>query len=118
MNSFKEYIDTFVKHEEAIEINGKVLPQTSITMRDPLHEEFWFDPTHPWNDYCFDVEKPGINDVYPNGCIGIRVDDDFWVVAVFPLGFLGMSIQEMVQVLWPDKAATAVYHLPSENYDI
>ena len=55
------------------------------------------------NDFNKEIVDPNINEDYPEGAVGIRVDDDFWQVAALPLEFKDLSIQEMVEVLWPEE---------------
>lgn len=45
---------------------------------------------------------PGILPDYPEGAVGIRSDDDFWIEAILPWRFHKLSLQEIVGVLWPD----------------
>ena len=56
----------------------------------------------PGHDFNKDIIHPGHNEVYPHGVVGIRADDNFWVVASLPYGFVNLSIEEIVSVLWPE----------------
>lgn len=64
-------------------------------------DRWWFHPDPPFNDFNRDIEEPGSNKCYPEGALGIRADDDFWTIAVLPLEFRSLSIEELVPVLWP-----------------
>ncbi len=72
-----------------------------------LNRPYWAcDATdYPFPDHHFNREilEPGVNKAFPNGAVGIRVDDDFWSVAALPLGqFRGIPIEQIVALLWPD----------------
>ena len=71
-----------------------------------MSERFFVTPTKdlPFeeNDFNREIVHPGENKDFPNGCVGIRIDDNFWVVAVLPYSYKDKTIQEIVQELWPD----------------
>jgi len=48
--------------------------------------------------------------IHDNGILGIRADDNFWIVAYIPYKFKELTIQEIVAILWLSKASTARYH--------
>jgi hypothetical protein len=54
------------------------------------------------NDFNREIIHPGENEDFSDGCVGIRVDDNFWVVAVLPYSYKDRTIQEIVQEFWPD----------------
>ena len=55
------------------------------------------------NDFNREIIRPGWQDDYPDGVIGIRVDDDFWVVAALPYEeYKDVAIKDIVAELWPD----------------
>jgi hypothetical protein len=62
--------------------------------------EWWVsgDDLPAW-DFNREIVRPGHHD-FPDGAIGIRVDDDFWVVGLIPYEYEPLSIQELVEVLW------------------
>lgn len=52
-------------------------------------------------DFNREIAAPGAMARYPDGALGIRCDDDFWEVAILPHEYTGLSIQDLVAVLWP-----------------
>lgn len=72
---------------------------------------YWHVPDgHPGADYCREVIQPGVDPCLPDGAVGIRVDDDFWLVAVLPLEpYADESIQSIVADVWPHLADEATY---------
>ena len=71
-----------------------------------LELPYWTTPTDklPFEECDFNREivEPGINEHFPDGAVGVRVDDNFWVVAVLPLSYRDTSIEEIVAEFWPD----------------
>ena len=73
------------------------------------HTNFVFETKDHWAcdtpliDYDFSKEiiLPGVFSDRPEGLVQIRVDDDFWIVAVLPYSWRTKSIQSIVQLLWP-----------------
>lgn len=64
---------------------------------------FWFSPQDlPFSDFNKEIVVPNTNKYYPNGAVGIRVDDNFWAVAALPYEFKDCTIQEIVAEFWPD----------------
>lgn len=59
-----------------------------------FHEKPAFD------DFNKEIVDPG-NALMPEGACGVRSDDNFWTEAILPYRFAGLSIQEIVAVLWP-----------------
>jgi len=56
----------------------------------------------PGHDFTKELVLPGTLDgKHRKGVVGVRVDDDFWVVATLPWRFRGLSIQDICAVLWP-----------------
>lgn len=56
----------------------------------------------PGHDFNKELVLPGTLDgKHRGGVVGVRVDDDFWVVATLPWRFRGLSIQDICAVLWP-----------------
>ena len=69
-----------------------------------LAEPYWVTTEpFPYRDFCREIVPPdGRNPVFPDGAVGIRVDDDFWAVAALPWECRFYSVQEIVAALWPD----------------
>lgn len=63
----------------------------------------------PGLDFNRELIEPGTNDAYPEGAVGIRVDDDFWAVAALPLAYRDTPLPELVATLWPHYAEQAEY---------
>ena len=77
---------------------------SSLTISDDLYYVDPYDPAKSavcsfW-DFTREVIKP--NTEFPDGAIGIRVDDDFWAVAVLPYQFKDISLKTIVRVFWPE----------------
>lgn len=57
----------------------------------------------PGNDFNREIVEPGTNKMFPDGAVGVRIDDDFWVVAALPLDqYRDVPIQEIVKEFWPE----------------
>lgn len=75
-----------------------------------IHKCYYFSDLSKWNvsrnlpshDFNREIVEPGIAKVFPEGALGIRVDDNFWSVAILPYKFKELSIQDIVSVLWSD----------------
>lgn len=57
----------------------------------------------PDDDFSKEIVEPGTNDTFPDGAVGIRVDDDFWAVAALPLSFRNVPLEEIVKRFWPTR---------------
>lgn len=78
----------------------------------------WIAPQDlPFTDFNKEIYHPGTNKNYPDGVVGIRVDDNFWAVGAIPYEFKDISIQEIVATLWPHYVEEAEY-LPDETGEI
>jgi len=62
------------------------------------------DVEPPFEDFNREVVPPGATKAFPKGAVGIRVDDDYWTVAVLPHRFVGLDCRTIVSVLWPSVA--------------
>lgn len=62
-------------------------------------------------DYLFNkhIVPKGYNRDFPDGALGIFVDEDFWAVAALPARFQDLSIERLVALLWPDIALEVAY---------
>lgn len=72
----------------------------------------------PSHDFNREIVGPGKNEAFPEGALGIRVDDDFWVVAVLPYRFAELSIENLVEVIWPDIYPEAEFRSDSRDPDL
>lgn len=80
----------------------EIVTDENGTCRRARTGHWWFAPEHlPGNDFNREIVEPGVNETYPEGALGVRVDDDFWTVAVFPLEFRDLSIETLVPIVWP-----------------
>ena len=55
------------------------------------------------NDFNREIVEPNTVDELPDGAVGVRCDDDFWVVAILPYSYKEKTIQEIVAEFWPDE---------------
>lgn len=75
-----------------------------------MDDNGWYMERDQWNvgtglpchDFNREFIEPGTNEEFPEGALGIRVDDDFWLVARLPYEYRVLSIEDLVEVLWPD----------------
>ncbi|UEM03687.1 hypothetical protein JL101_027695 [Skermanella rosea] len=68
-----------------------------------MPDGLWWVANQPLtNDFNREIAAPGSLDKFPDGAVAVRVDDDFFVVAVLPPEFVGLGIERIVPVLWPD----------------
>ena len=56
----------------------------------------------PSHDFNKEIIAPGLLKQWPEGVLGIRVDDNFWAVAALPYEFKNISIKNIVKTLWPN----------------
>lgn len=71
----------------------------------------------PALDFNREIVAPGLIDVFPEGAIGVRVDDDFWSVAALPFEkYRNVPIQDIVAEFWPDIMTKAEFNPDSECY--
>jgi hypothetical protein len=55
------------------------------------------------NDLNREIIKPGENDTFPDGAIGIRADDDFWAVGALPYDeYKDTPIEKIAAKFWPE----------------
>lgn len=76
-----------------------------------LAKPYWFErDSLPGNDFNREIVEPGTSETFPDGCVGIRVDDDFWAVAALPLEqYREKSVEAIVAELWPHMVDGAAY---------
>lgn len=65
---------------------------------------FWYEKQPPFDDFSKEIVEPGTNETFPNGAVGIRVDDDFWAVAALPYEYKDTPIEEIVAEYWPPRS--------------
>lgn len=57
----------------------------------------------PGIDFNRELILPGTNETFPDGAVGVRVDDDFWAVAALPWDEYNQKpIEEIVREFWAD----------------
>lgn len=57
----------------------------------------------PGNDFNREIIPPGESDSFPDGAIGVRIDDDFWAVAALPYEkYIDVPIEDIVAEFWPN----------------
>lgn len=102
LEEFKEFATKFELIKEMIsepETSLKNFEWEDVSMR---YENWWYDPHVPFTDFNKEIVHPGENESYPYGAIGIRCDEDFWNVGVFPYYYKDLTIQEIVSIVWPN----------------
>jgi hypothetical protein len=55
----------------------------------------------PFEDFNKEIYPPGVHPDFPEGVLSIRVDDNFWQVALLPYRFHELSMEYLAQILWP-----------------
>ena len=76
-----------------------------MSIREKLKRPYWAHEDHttfPGSDYCRELVLPGTSTDFPDGAVGIRVDEDFWAVAVLPYTYKTWTCEEIVRDLWPN----------------
>jgi len=64
----------------------------------------------PGLDFNRQIVLPGTNETFPEGAIGVYVDDDYWCVAALPYErYREIAIQEIVAECWPGYVGEATY---------
>ncbi len=78
---------------------------------EPLESPYYFhDGTDlPGVDFSRQLVPPGTNEEWPDGAVGIYVDDDFWCVAALPWRCRDTPLEDVVAELWPGLAADAQF---------
>lgn len=72
-------------------------------IRELLQKPYWAaEDNLPGTDFCREMCPPGSNENFPEGAVGIYVDDDFWSVAALPWSYKDTPLQDIVAELWPD----------------
>lgn len=108
LEEFREFISKFQLVEEKIS-DPAFSPDFTFIDQSMRLDDWWFDPKHPFWDFTKCIVDPGTNESYPEGAIGVRGDDNFWSIAVFPDKFKPLTIQEIVTIVWPDKLDKAEF---------
>lgn len=78
-----------------------------------VNGKYFYVVNPKFNDFNREIVKPNTNVHFPDGAVGIRVDDDFWIVAILPYKYAELSIQELVAIIWP--AVTDPYFNPDSD---
>jgi hypothetical protein len=91
-----------------------------MSIRHDLKEPYWchaYDPkSHfPGLDFNREIVMPGTNETFPDGAVGIRVDDDFWEVAALPWKYRDTPLEEIVGELWPEYVAEGATFEPDSD---
>ena len=64
----------------------------------------------PGLDFNRQIVEPNVKEDFPDGGMGIYVDDDFWCVAVLPLEqYRETPIEQIVAEFWPSYVDQATY---------
>lgn len=71
-----------------------------------------------FRDFNREICNPGEHEDWPDGAIGVRVDDDFWSVAALPFAeYHDKTIQEIVAKLWPGLSGHVTFNPDSPAYN-
>ena len=97
IEEFCEYVSAMVLVETKNDDSDFV-----YTMMQSVDKQYSYHPNTGFDDFTKEICEPGDLVDVPEGCVGIRSDDNFWVEAVLPYKFKDLSIQDMVAVLWSD----------------
>ena len=57
---------------------------------------------HHFTDFNRQIVEPGEDENFPDGALGIYVDDDYYAVAALPYKYKALSCAEIVASLWPE----------------
>lgn len=63
----------------------------------------------PGTDLHREALAPGAGP-YPDGALGVRAYENFWIMAIVPLIFLDLPFYDLVSVLWPGAEQTALLY--------
>jgi hypothetical protein len=64
----------------------------------------------PGLDFNRQIVEPGTNETFPDGAIGVYVDDDFYCVAALPYeAYREVGIETIVAEFWPGYVTEATY---------
>lgn len=81
-----------------------------LDIRGSLVQPYWATgetESLPGFDFNREIVPPGTNVDFPEGCLGIRADGDFWAVAALPLSYEAVPLETLVKALWPTIADRA-----------
>lgn len=69
-----------------------------------LKKPYWASKASevPYHDFTKELHPPKTNKIFPRGVVGIRMDDDFWMVAALPWKYHWLSTEELTKMLWPE----------------
>lgn len=63
--------------------------------------KWWIAQRLAGHDFCKEILEPGTNENLPDGAVGIRTDDDFWIAAELPYRFKDLDCATLVSIAWP-----------------
>jgi len=68
-----------------------------------LTKPYFYAPDHLAGlDFNRQIIEPGVRDDWPDGALGLYVDDNFWCVAALPLEeYRNIPLPEIVKAFWP-----------------
>jgi hypothetical protein len=82
---------------------------TNQNLMDPSAPYYIVLNQIPSNDFNREIVEPNSLPDFPEGALGIRVDEDFYAVAALPLRFQVLPIELIVKAIWPDRFEDAVF---------
>lgn len=66
-----------------------------------FEKPYWVGETVPTYDFNKEIFEPGIHPKFPDGVVGIRCDDDFWVVAALPYSYKEVPVEKIIAEIFP-----------------
>jgi hypothetical protein len=102
--------------EEDVAQEKEIVESQECRVRQ-LEGGYWVTETGlPGLDFCRQIVPPGTEPSFPQGCVAVRVDDDFWCVAALPYQqYRDRGIREIVAELWPDYAEQGATYAPDSG---
>lgn len=69
-----------------------------------LEKPYWIEPIDdlPFHDFNKEIAKPGSAKSFPEGAVALRVDDDFFIVAVLPYVHARTPVDSLVYEVFPE----------------
>lgn len=98
-----------------METSDKLVDDLKAFLRGRKKKPYWVIRKNlPSYDFNREIIEPGIHKTFPDGVVGVRVDDDFWAVAALPYRFVDLPLPDIVKTIWPDLVEKARYEPDSD----
>ncbi len=106
---------TWIEETRVDTDHGDPIEYTHTGYRNGLY--FYAGNDIPSLDFNREIALPGKSKTYPTGILGLRVDADFWAVALLPYKFVDLPIEFLVEHMWPTLYKDCSFHPDSPEYD-